>query len=266
MRAPASAAAPRPIERGRIADQILEDLRDQIARGLLPRGSRLPAERALAERYGVSGATIREAIRGLTAMGFVAVRHGSGAYVTAVRDHLVANSLGALIQLEEVSIADILGILSVLNLHAAALAAEHATRSDIAALDGAIDALAKARNVETLVAALRGFLGGLAAAAHNPLLAALCNFLAELQIELALELSGRSYERWRKTTAALQTERVAIVAALRKHDVRAAQSAVKAYQDGAMTLIKRLPYGRQKRIPSTPLAGALSVMLRRALA
>ena len=86
-------------------------------------------------------AAIREAIRGLTAMGFVAVRHGSGAYVTAVRDHLVANSLGALIQLEEVSIADILGILSVLNLHAAALAAEHATLSDIAALDTGLKAV-----------------------------------------------------------------------------------------------------------------------------
>jgi len=252
--------AARPLDRSRVADRILDDLRNQIASGELPRGARLPAERELALRYHVSGATIREAVRGITATGFLDVRHGSGAYVTAENNRLVASSLCALVQLSKVSIADILGILSVLNLHAAELAAEHATEREIAVMEAAIDALAAARTTDALVDGVRQFLHGLVAAAHSPLLAGLCNFLADLQLQLALELSDRSFERWSKMTAALQADRAAIVAALRKQDRAAAARAVNSYQATAMTLIKRLPYGRRKSIPSSPLAGALLAM------
>ena len=45
--------------RGRVADQIVEDLRGQILSGVLPDGARLPSERELAARYDVSAPTIR---------------------------------------------------------------------------------------------------------------------------------------------------------------------------------------------------------------
>src|SRR5277367_5974616 len=80
--------------RRRIADAIAEDLRGQIASGALPNGARLPAERDLAERYQVSGPTVREALQGLSTMGLLDVRHGSGTYVTALADSLVAKALG----------------------------------------------------------------------------------------------------------------------------------------------------------------------------
>jgi len=54
----ASSRTGRGIGRGRVADQILDDLRERILTGELPNGSRLPAERELAGQYGVSGATI----------------------------------------------------------------------------------------------------------------------------------------------------------------------------------------------------------------
>jgi GntR family transcriptional repressor for pyruvate dehydrogenase complex len=73
----------RQLTRGNAADQILEDLRGRILGGQLTRGTRLPTAKQLAEGYGVSGPTIREAIRGLTTAQLVEVRHGSGAYVTA---------------------------------------------------------------------------------------------------------------------------------------------------------------------------------------
>jgi len=74
----------------------------------LPRGARLPPERELAQRFGVSGPTVREAIRGLSALGLVEVRHGSGAYVAPNIDGIVAVSLGALIQLEEVGVEELI--------------------------------------------------------------------------------------------------------------------------------------------------------------
>ena len=79
------------IERIRVADQIARAIKRDILKGSLRRGSKLPTERALAERFGVSGATIREAIRSLSTLGLVDVRHGSGAYVTADTVLLVAD-------------------------------------------------------------------------------------------------------------------------------------------------------------------------------
>src|SRR3982074_3700471 len=79
---------PAKIDRRRVADQILEDLRGQILSGALPHGTKLPAERELAVHYGVSGPTIREAMRVLTAMGLVDSRNGSGSTVNAQSDTL----------------------------------------------------------------------------------------------------------------------------------------------------------------------------------
>lgn len=60
-----------------IAEQIIALIRD----GTFPPGSRLPGERELAERFGVSRVTIREAEIALQAMGKVKIRTGSGVYV-----------------------------------------------------------------------------------------------------------------------------------------------------------------------------------------
>jgi GntR family transcriptional repressor for pyruvate dehydrogenase complex len=251
----------RRVTRGRVADQILEDLRDQIASGVLPRGAKLPAEAELARRYGVSGATAREAMRGLTAMGLIEVRHGSGGTVTAAGDTVLGAALGTLVQIESASIGDILGILGALNVHAAELAAENATDDDLAAIEAAIDDLATARDIDGLTAALIRFLHALSAAARSPILAALCRFLAELQLELALDLSRRSLTTLRRMIGSLSGERVAILQALRARDRVAAAAAARNYQSRAQALIAALPYGNERR--SLRLAGALSAMTRR---
>jgi len=72
--------------RGNAAEHVHGDLRDAILSGQFAKGSRLPTEKQLAESYGVSGPTVREAIRGLTTARLIEVRHGSGAYVTADSD------------------------------------------------------------------------------------------------------------------------------------------------------------------------------------
>jgi hypothetical protein len=58
-------------------------------------------------------------------------------------------------------------------------------------------------------------------------------------------------------TGAFRDDRAAIVAALGRRDRTKAVEAMKRYQTTAMRLIAQLPYGKRKRIPSTPLAGAL---------
>jgi DNA-binding FadR family transcriptional regulator len=70
-----------PIEPRRLYLQIADQVRSLIAAGEYPPGSRLPAERELAKRFGVSRPTLREALIALEVEGYVDVRPGSGILV-----------------------------------------------------------------------------------------------------------------------------------------------------------------------------------------
>ncbi|HYY27602.1 MAG TPA: FadR/GntR family transcriptional regulator [Chthoniobacterales bacterium] len=72
-----------PVEPRRLYLQIADQVRSLIAAGEFPVGSRLPAERELAKRFGVSRPTFREALIALEVEGYVDVRPGSGIIVTA---------------------------------------------------------------------------------------------------------------------------------------------------------------------------------------
>ena len=65
----------------RLYHSIAEEIKKLIKDGGYPPGSRLPGERELAERFGVSRVTIREAEIALQALGFVSIKTGSGVYV-----------------------------------------------------------------------------------------------------------------------------------------------------------------------------------------
>jgi DNA-binding GntR family transcriptional regulator len=89
MRAATGIAGPggRPL----LADVVRDGLRRAVITGSYQPGSKLPNEDALADRFAVSRATIREAVRGLVEEGYLSRRHGSGTYVTA--RPLLRNSL-----------------------------------------------------------------------------------------------------------------------------------------------------------------------------
>jgi DNA-binding FadR family transcriptional regulator len=69
------------LEPRRLYRQAAEQLRSLIQSGEIPVGERLPAERDLAERLGVSRPTVREALIVLEVEGLVQIRMGSGVYV-----------------------------------------------------------------------------------------------------------------------------------------------------------------------------------------
>src|SRR3979411_647585 len=113
--------------RGRVADQIVDDLRGQILSGALPDGARLPSEREVAAHYDVSAPTIRESVRVLTAMGLLSTRNGSRTTVTAQGDALLAMSIASVVQFEKMSAADVLGLLEALYTYAVEQAVQRAS-------------------------------------------------------------------------------------------------------------------------------------------
>ena len=109
----------------RAYEDIVEQIERAILRGELKPQSRLPSERELIAEFGVSRATIREALRVLQSRGLVDVRHGdpAGPVVRADPGVGVTTVLGSLFRAERISLADVVQFRMVVESAAAALAA-----------------------------------------------------------------------------------------------------------------------------------------------
>ncbi|MCE7002961.1 alpha/beta hydrolase fold domain-containing protein [Kibdelosporangium philippinense] len=175
--------------RTRASDQIFAMLRDQICAGEIARGERLPTEKELAARYGVSVNTIREAVRGLSLMGLIEIQHGSGAYVTGSASGVVGTSLGMLLRFEHSGVTDVVCLAGVLHGHAATLAIERATEDDINALREAIDGIT-GETAGVLGPQVERFLVTFVDATHDPLLGALSRMLDRVVITVITDVYG----------------------------------------------------------------------------
>jgi DNA-binding FadR family transcriptional regulator len=109
-----------------LATQVADQLREQLASGRWPVGTRIPGEQELAESLGVSRNTIREALRALVHLGLLEARVGDGTYVR------VTSELEAVLIRRTATTppADVLELRAVLEEHAAGLAAERRSESD----------------------------------------------------------------------------------------------------------------------------------------
>ena len=246
------------IERIRVADQIARVIKRDILKGSLQRGAKLPAERDLAQRYRVSGATIREATRSLSTLGLVDVRHGSGAYVTADTVFLVATTLGAIIQLGKLGPAEVLSVLSTLYRQAALESVNSATENDHENLRRTLAAVDGASSPPEAAAALRAFHSSLVAGAHNALLAALCGFLTDIQVELALHLADDSMEVWHMVLNKLKHSRTQLVHDILNRDAHRVVASCDLFSRTAIDVIVGLPRAIEVRLTDPQLRDLLS--------
>jgi DNA-binding FadR family transcriptional regulator len=230
-----------PQPRNSAADRIVDDFREQILAGSIPRGTKLPTERELCAAYRVSAITVRAAMRSLATLNLIEVRHGTGSFVTAQTDALVGSALRSMIQIDRVTAPQILAVLGGLNAYAAELAAHSATDAQLAAMGEALDTVENGTSVDQITGALEQFLNVLAEASGNPLLASLCRLLSAVQVRLAAQLAAGDVARWISLTEGLRAQRLAMVRAIRDHDPAAARSTTLAYHASTSEMISRLP-------------------------
>ncbi|WP_086789714.1 FadR/GntR family transcriptional regulator, partial [Crossiella equi] len=117
-------------------EQVVASLRDYVATAGLSAGDRLPPERELADRLGVSRASVKQAIVVLEVQGLVDVRHGGGTYL--LNDTLDAEPVATLVDRQR-RLPDVLDAREALETKLAELAAERRTEEDLAAIDGALE-------------------------------------------------------------------------------------------------------------------------------
>jgi GntR family transcriptional repressor for pyruvate dehydrogenase complex len=92
---PDSGAAFRKVQVARAFEDIAGQIREELSRGRLRAGDRLPAERDLAVLFGVSRNTLREALRSLEISGLITLRKGAsgGAFVNDTNGETVVTSI-----------------------------------------------------------------------------------------------------------------------------------------------------------------------------
>jgi len=118
---------------GRASEMIVDQIRLLIRDGHLKPGDRLPAERELGDRFGVSRVTVREALRGLEANGMVTIKVGArgGAFVTAPTSARVGEGIIDLLSMSGLTDREITEARQVFELGIIPLVCERATEEDI---------------------------------------------------------------------------------------------------------------------------------------
>ncbi|MGJ7507376.1 FadR/GntR family transcriptional regulator [Variovorax sp. GT1P44] len=206
----------------RLSDRLAALLGAQIESGALGPGDRLPTEQQLAATHGVSRTVVREAVHQLRSRGLVQSRQGSGVYVAPQPTNLplafdptVLTSVQAVVHVVEVR--------RVLEGEIAALAAERATRAQIAALRRALkaidEAVAEGRDGVAEDLAFHRVIGE---STGNPQFRLLLGFL-EQYLREGMRITRGNEARRADFMTAVQSEHHAIFEAIAAHDPVAAR-------------------------------------------
>ena len=115
----------RPVRPTRASSEVVTQIREAILSGRFRPGDRLPTERELAQQFGVSRVTVRDALRALEAGGLIRVKVGGqgGPYVAEPDISQLSDSLGAHLQLRGSTFRELAEARLALETTAARLAA-----------------------------------------------------------------------------------------------------------------------------------------------
>ena len=179
--------------KGRLVDQVVEEIQGLVVNGSLEPGMKLPPERELAEQIGVSRTVIREAVQILVTKGLLETRHGVGTLVCQVSNNHFAESFSLLLLTHAVTLDDLHSVRTILEVEIARLAALQATDVDIAGLR---QILAEMEQVKADAQAFADkdaeFHTALAKTSHNPLMIVLLDSIREPMQEVRLSVSRYS--------------------------------------------------------------------------
>jgi GntR family transcriptional repressor for pyruvate dehydrogenase complex len=216
---------PQRLMRTRLYEQVAEQITVWISDNDLRAGDRLPPERELATRLGVSRATLSQALVALEVIGVVEVRHGDGTILRGSPGSPGSTRIVEAIRSHADRLPEIIETRDALETKIAALAATRRSEEDLARIDDSLDAMEA--DIEAGGRGVEGderFHGAVTAAAHSLLLARLMDEIGDLIKESRIE----SLSQPGRPRDSLAGHR-AIVDAIRARDPAAAAEAMHAH-------------------------------------
>ena len=125
----------KPIKPKKVSTQIAEQIRSSILAGEFTPGDKLPPERELAEMFGVSRPSVREALNVLASSGLVMSYQGGGTVVMSLVETAASNPLSELIRVQQDRALDVIEVRKSMESWTAWYAAQRALPDDIRRMD-----------------------------------------------------------------------------------------------------------------------------------
>ncbi len=216
----------RAVKASRLFEQIVQQVEESILKGQLKPGDQLPAERDLAQRFGVSRTAVREAVKTLREKGLVEAYSGRGTFVTNGTSQAIRQSLDLMIRInQQEGSAHLAELRFVLEPEIAGLAAERIEDQLLSTMREAVTVMDRnLRDPDAYVEADLDFHLALAEAAGNPLILSLLDSIVGLLREQRSRIFNveRGPERG-------QYHHKRILAAVESRDVDAARVAMREH-------------------------------------
>jgi DNA-binding FadR family transcriptional regulator len=178
------------VRTSRLYEQIVQQIEDSIMKGTLKPGDQLPAERELAEKFGVSRTAVREAVKALRERGLVEAFSGRGTFITNGTAQVIRQSLDFITRsgVGDGS-ANLAELRSILEPEIAGLAAVRADEGHLAGMREAFAVMeTSSSDSEAFIEADLDFHLALAETAANPLVLSLIDSIVGLLREQRTEI------------------------------------------------------------------------------
>lgn len=212
-----------------VTDEAIVRIKEMLLSGELKAGDRLPPEKELSERLGLSRSSLREAVKALDLIRVLDVRRGDGTYVTSLEPQLLTEAIAFVVDLHQGnSVLELFEVRRILEPASAAMAASRISAEQVETLQKSVTAASDDTSVEDLVAHDLEFHGMIAAAAGNNYL---CSLLDGLSSSTVRARVWRGLTEERAVTRTL-SEHQAIVDALARRDGELAKALTTVHISG----------------------------------
>jgi len=212
------------IRRNKVYEEVARRLEQLIVERMKP-GDMLPPEREMAENFGVSRSSIRDAIRRLELLGMVEPRQGAGTVVRESSTQALINPLTTVLVQKRKLVVELLDVRNMLEPPLAARAASHASATDVAEMEDILRRQdEKLRRGEGAIEEDNEFHYTIAMASGNSVVLKILDVLMDLLRETrerSLQVEGRP----QKSIAGHRR----ILAAIKRHDAMGAELAMRRH-------------------------------------
>ncbi|MFD1509585.1 FadR/GntR family transcriptional regulator [Lacimonas salitolerans] len=220
-----------PVQPEKLSTAVTRQIEKLILRGILRPGERLPSERELSDRLGVSRPSLREAIAELQQKGLLATRAGAGIYVADVLGSAFSDALIRLFADHEEAVFDYVAFRRDMEGLAAARAARLASDTDLAVIQTIFDKMQAAHLKRDPADEARldaDFHLSIIEASNNVIMLHMMRSMYQL-LQQGVFYNRQTMFRQRTTRDTLLDQHRAINDALQDRDPDAARAAVEAH-------------------------------------